>query len=178
MRRGAWGRGGPGFGAFGGEIFNAQKYWDVFGYFDTNVRKDRLTESVVLVNADGSACSGKCTGGVVSNPSAKYPRMDNSDVFSRQFSSFWVEDGTYVRLRTLQVGYDLPSSAIPWLQIARIYVQAENLFTLTGYSGLDPALPAYDTNGAAGNISDQFRGVDQGSYPTNRTFSIGITTSF
>jgi len=57
-------------------------------------------------------------------------------------------------------------------------VQAENLFTITGYSGLDPALPAWSTFGAAGDIRDQFRGVDEGSYPSNRTFTIGISTTF
>jgi TonB-linked SusC/RagA family outer membrane protein len=145
LRRGAWDISATLFGSFGNKIFNAQKYWDVFGYFDTNVRKDRLTESVVL---DG-VCAGSTCPGKVTNPDAKYPRLDNSDVFSRQFSSYWVESGTYVRVRTLQIGYDLPSSALPWLQIARVYVQAENLFTLTGYSGLDPALPAWAATGAA-----------------------------
>jgi TonB-linked SusC/RagA family outer membrane protein len=178
VRRGAWDVSATLFGSFGGHILNYQKYWDVFGYFNTNVRKDRLTNSVVLVNPDGSACTGSCTGGMVSNPDAKYPRMDQSDTYSTYISSYWVESGTYVRVRSLQIGYDLPSSAIAWLQIARVYVQAENLLTLTGYSGLDPALPAASFTGAAGNIRDQFRGVDQGSYPSSRTFSIGITTSF
>jgi len=57
-------------------------------------------------------------------------------------------------------------------------VQAENLFTFTGYDGLDPSLPAINTNGAGGDIRDQFRGIDQGSYPSSKTFSIGVVTSF
>jgi hypothetical protein len=59
-----------------------------------------------------------------------------------------------------------------------VYLQAENLFTITGYDGLDPALPAVAAFGPAGDIRDQYRGVDQGSYPTNRIFSIGLSTSF
>jgi len=115
----------------------------------------------------------------VTNPDAKYPRLDNSDAaFSRQFSSYFVEDGSYVRLRNLQVAYNLPPAWIRWVPAARVYVQAENLFTITGYSGLDPALPAWSTFGAAGDIRDQFRGVDEGSYPSNRTFTIGISTTF
>jgi hypothetical protein len=60
----------------------------------------------------------------------------------------------------------------------RIYLQADNLFTFTGYEGLDPALAAQNVTGAAGDIRDQFRGVDQGTYPSNRIFSIGLTTTF
>jgi hypothetical protein len=67
---------------------------------------------------------------------------------------------------------------IRWIPAARVYLQAENLFTIAGYSGLDPTLPAAAANGAAGDIRDQFRGVDQGSYPSSRVITIGITTTF
>ena len=65
-----------------------------------------------------------------------------------------------------------------WLSASRVYLQAENLFTFTGYDGLDPSLPAINTNGSGGDIRDQFRGIDQGSYPISKTFSIGVVTSF
>ncbi|HWC74292.1 MAG TPA: TonB-dependent receptor, partial [Gemmatimonadales bacterium] len=174
------------FGSFGGQIFNAQKYWTVFRYFDTNVRSDLLANSVKLdgpcaplpAPPGGSSPGWNCPG-KVTNPNALYPRLDQNDAsFSRQFSSYWVESGTYVRLRTLQLAYTIPPSLVRWIPAARVYVQAENLFTITGYSGLDPALPAWDVTGAAGDIRDQFRGVDEGSYPSNRIFTIGITTSF
>lgn len=149
------------FGTFGNKIFNAQKYWYVFRYFDTNVRSDLLADSWTPTHTN-----------------AKYPRIDGSDVFSRQFSSYWVESGSYVRLRMLQVAYNLPPAFVRWIPAARVYVQAENLFTITGYSGLDPALSSGSAFGAAGDIRDQFRGVDQGSYPSNRTISIGVSTTF
>ena len=161
VRHGAWEFSATLFGTFGNKIFNVQKYWEVFRYFDTNVRKDRLANSWTP-----------------SNPNAKYPKLDASDVFSRQFSSYWVESGSYVRMRALQVAYNLPPAFIRWIPGGRVYVQAENLFTITGYSGLDPALPAASTFGAAGDIRDQFRGVDQGSYPSNRTITVGISTTF
>jgi len=167
VRRGAWEFSATLFGTFGNDIFDAQKYWYVFRYFDTNVRSDLLANSVVL---DAT--------GAVTNPGAKYPRVDGSDVFSRQYSSYWVEDGSYVRLRTLQVAYNLPPALVRWIPAARVYLQAENLFTITGYSGLDPALPAASTFGAAGDVRDQARGIDQGTYPSNRTITIGITTTF
>ena len=170
VRKGQWEVSATLFGTFGNEIFNSQKYWYVFRYFDTNVVSDLLANSVVL-NAQNQ----------VTNPGAKYPRVDGSDVFSRQFSSYWVEDGSYVRLRTLQIGYNLPPALIKWIPAARVYLQGENLFTISGYSGLDPSLPAASVFRDAAqqlDIRDQFRGVDQGSYPSSRVITIGISTTF
>ena len=174
VRRGPWNLDVTLFGTFGNDIFNAQKYWYVFRYFDANVRRDLLANSAAL---DGP-CSGSTCPGRVTNPNAKYPRLDANDVFSRQFSSYWVEDGSYVRLRSIQVGYDLPPTFVRWIPAARIYLRADNLFTITGYSGLDPALPAWGVQPAGLDLRDQMRGVDGGSYPSNRTLSIGITSTF
>ena len=165
------------FGSFGGQIFNTQKYWYAFRYFQTNVAKDMLTASAQLdgpCDAPSKVCPGRLT-----NPDAKYPRLDNDDSFSRQFSSYWVESGTYVRLRTLQVSYNLPPAVIRWIPAARVYLQAENLFTFTGYSGLDPSLPvAGSTTNDGRDIRDESRGIDQGVYPSNRIITIGISTTF
>jgi TonB-linked SusC/RagA family outer membrane protein len=188
FRRGSWELAATIFGSFGGQIFNSQKYWYVFRYFDTNVVDDRIANSVVLngrcspepvpVGAPpGTQPTWPCPG-VVTNPDAKYPRLDAQDAFSRQFSSYWVEDGSYVRMRTLQLAYNLPPALIKWIPAARVYLQAENLFTISGYSGLDPTLPAAAATGAAGDIRDQFRGVDQGSYPSSRVITLGISTTF
>jgi TonB-linked SusC/RagA family outer membrane protein len=148
------------FGTFGNEIWDVQKEFYVFRNFSTNVRKDLLTDSWTPGTAE----------------TAKYPQLDINDTFSgQQLSSYYVEDGSYVRLRNLQVGYRVPESFIPG---TRIYVQAENLFTITGYPGLDPSLPAANVGGAAGDISDQYRGVDRGAYPSSRTISLGISATF
>ena len=149
------------FGTFGNDIFDVQKEFYVFRNFSTNVRKDLLTDSWTP-----------------ENPNAKYPRLDVNDNYSHQLSSFYVEDGSYVRLRNVQLAYDIPASFARFLSASSIYVQAENLFTITGYDGLDPALPASNLTGAGGDIRDQYRGVDRGVYPTSRTFSVGIVTSF
>jgi len=149
------------FGSFGNDIFDRQKEFYVFRNFSTNVRADLLTDSWTPTHQD-----------------AKYPRLDNADNYSHAISSFYVEDGSYVRMRNLQLGYNLPATMSRWLSASRVYVQAENLFTFTGYDGLDPSLPALNTGGAAGDIRDQFRGIDQGSYPSSKTFSIGVVTSF
>ena len=152
------------FGTFGNDIFEAQKQFYIFRNFSTNVREDLLANSWTPTNLD-----------------AKYPRLDVSDVYSYALSSYYVEDGSYVRMRSLQVGYTIPADARfigRSLSGTRVYLQGENLFTITGYPGLDPALAVRNVTGSAGDIRDQFRGVDEGMYPTNRVFSIGLTTSF
>lgn len=152
------------FGTFGNKVFDAQKQWYVFQVFPSAVRSDLLENSW---RPD--------------NQNAKYPRLDTGDTFSRANSSYYVEDGSYVRLRTLQVGYTLPNAVRYVPGGTRLYVQGENLFTITGYKGLDPALPPANLlvgNDANYDQRDQLRGVDQGVYPTSRIFSFGVTTRF
>ena len=152
------------FGTFGNDIFDAQKQFYVFRNFDTNVKKDLLANSWTPTHQN-----------------AKYPRLDVDDSYSYALSSYYVEDGSYVRMRSMQVGYRIPENSPLLGRVltgARVYLQADNLFTITGYEGLDPALAAQNVTGSAGDIRDQFRGVDQGTYPTSRIFSIGLTTSF
>jgi TonB-linked SusC/RagA family outer membrane protein len=148
------------FGTYGNKIFENQLDFYVFQDFASNVKKDLLANSWTPTNQN-----------------AKYPRLDINDIYSGAISSYYVKDGSYTRLRSMQVGYTLPSAA-RYLPGARVYLQGENLFTKTNYDGLDPALPPGNFTGAAGDVRDQFMGVDQGSYPSNRVFSIGIVTSF
>ncbi len=149
------------FGSFGNDILDAQKDFYVFRDFSTNVRADLLANSWTPTNLD-----------------AKYPRLDQNDTYSKAISSYYVEDGSYVRMRNIQLGYNVPPSYARWLSASRIYVQAENLFTWTRYTGLDPSLPTANVFGSGGDIRDQYRGIDRGVYPSSRTFSIGLTTSF
>lgn len=154
------------FGTFGNDIFDVQKEFYVFRNFNTNVRRDLLTDAAVVEN------------GEVINPDAKYARLDVTDDFSRQTSSFYVEDGSYVRMRSLQIGYRLPESLIPGFNSVRVWLQGENLFTITGYSGLDPSLPAINERVAGMDVRDQAQGIDRGVYPTNRIFSVGFNVEF
>lgn len=86
-------------------------------------------------------------------------------------SSFFVEDGSYLRMKNLQIGYTLPTQLLSKLKInkMRIYLQADNLFTITKYSGLDP-------ESRAGNDIDL--GVDQGVYPTMQMVLMGVNLNF
>jgi hypothetical protein len=158
--RGQWDASATIFGTYGNKIFDNQKDFYVFRDFQTNVLKDRVSASWSPTNQN-----------------AKYPLLDISDTYSGVPSSYYVEDGAYTRLRNIQIGYTLPMGA-RYLPGGRVYLQGDNLWTHTSYPGLDPAIPSGNQTGAAGDIRDQFMGVDRGSYPTNKVFSIGITTSF
>ncbi|GEO07286.1 SusC/RagA family TonB-linked outer membrane protein [Adhaeribacter aerolatus] len=87
-------------------------------------------------------------------------------------SSFYVEDGDYMRIRNLTLGYRLPGDLIRktgLVQNARIYVNAQNLFTFTKYSGFDPEV---------GSTNPMMAGIDDGVYPQPRTLMVGVNLSF
>jgi len=86
-------------------------------------------------------------------------------------SDRFISDGSYVRLRSLNLGYNLPSAVASKVQMsqARIYLKATNLFTWTGYSGYTPEI-------GSGNVLSN--GIDTGIYPIPRVISIGINTTF
>ena len=88
-------------------------------------------------------------------------------------SDLWVEDASFLRARNVQLGYTLPQKWTKkvFIQRLRVYAQAENLFTLTKYTGCDP-----EVTGGNGFSSDL--GVDRGVYPQSRTFSVGVNLNF
>jgi TonB-dependent starch-binding outer membrane protein SusC len=86
-------------------------------------------------------------------------------------SSYFVEKGSYLRLKNLQLGYTLPAKILPRLDIEklRIYVSGQNLITVTNYTGMDPEI-------STGSNTD--KNLDQGMYPQSRTFLLGLQLSF
>ena len=111
------------------------------------------------------------------NTSASDPRigLESGDqgIISNNFAytDRWLENGSYVRLRNVEVGYTFSKDFLNRIKVhgARLYVSAQNLFTITKYTGLDP-----DVTGA--NIQE--RGVDNGHWPSPRVISVGITGDF
>ena len=106
------------------------------------------------------------------------PRVTYGDVGNWQFSDLYLQDGDYIRLQDLTLGYDF-KRLISWKGISklRLYFQVKNLFTLTKYDGMDPEIGSY--NGTDGNSSDTWvSGVDMGYYPHPRTFIVGASISF
>jgi TonB-dependent starch-binding outer membrane protein SusC len=111
------------------------------------------------------------------NPNAEYPRLYIGDPggSNRANSSRWIEDGTYVRLRNLQLGYNFAPALLGKIggKTARVYLASENLFTLTKYkSGFDPE------QGASYGDRPLDLGTDRGNYPQARTFMLGINVGF
>ncbi len=86
-------------------------------------------------------------------------------------SDFYVEDGSFLRCRTMQVGYTLPASIVNHVKLGsvRVYVNAQNLFTITKYSGFDPEIS---------NSNPLSSGVDWGQYPVSRVYTVGINVQF
>lgn len=100
-------------------------------------------------------------------------------VSNRWFSSYYIENGAFVRIRNLQFGYTVVSALLKkmGLQSGRIYVSAQNLHTFTKYSGYDPEVGSSSVNRTT-NQNPLTTGVDFGRYPTPRTFIVGINFQF
>jgi len=152
-------------GSYGNKIFNQARYWT-----------DRLDD-----NANFRAGLRPWTP---ENRSTTTPRaiigggtqnVANASANARQNSDRWVEDGSYLRIQNVQIGYRLPVALLRSVglspQTARIYVNAQNLYTFTDYLGYDPELIGF----SEGSNFTLERGVDFGRvYPNPRTFTIGV----
>ncbi|WP_179318916.1 SusC/RagA family TonB-linked outer membrane protein [Winogradskyella helgolandensis] len=113
-----------------------------------------------------------------SNPNTNQPRVGNNSF--REISSRFVEDGSYVRLKNLAIGYTFPAEIIEDLGIEnlRLSVSAQNLLTFTSYSGLDPEVNYFGASGNNNTSSNTVRGFDFGNYPTVRSFSFSLSAKF
>ena len=116
-----------------------------------------------------------------SNTNTNIPKVSLDDRNgNRRSSTRWLEDGSYFRIRNITLGYNL-KDALKWKSVEglRIYVTAQNAFTFTKYSGLDPEIQANtnDTRGL-GISSDLAVGIDWGTVPAPRTFIVGLKLDF
>jgi TonB-linked SusC/RagA family outer membrane protein len=146
-------------GVQGNEIFNYVRYWTDFNVFQGNRSKRMLYESY----------------GNTSNP--KLPRLNSSDASSQQVSSYFLEDGSYLRLRNIQLTYTIPNNIMKKVGIsgAQIYIQGQNILTLTQYTGLDPDINLR-TSGA--DNQDIHMGIDEGAYPVAKSYLFGVRLKF
>ena len=143
--------------SLGNDVYNGNReYTDAFGTFE-----DNNTEAALDRYRPG-------------NEDAKHPRATYfDDNFNRRSSSRFVEDGSYVRIKNLVLGYNLPATFANRMGLGsmRVYVQGQNLKTWTEYIGFDPEV---NFNGAAVVT----RGIDFYTLPQARTVSVGLNVGF
>ena len=111
------------------------------------------------------------------DPNAKYPKISSSTAYT--VSDRFIEDGSYVRLKSLTLGYTLPlqNLGITWSDRARFYISGINLLTITSYPGLDPDSNTVGTDDQSASSRARI-GIDQGAYPSARSIIIGLNLSF
>lgn len=152
------------YSTIGNDLFNNTKYFTDFPLFGGN-RSTRMRDLSWRKGAD--------------NSKAELPILDSKDSWGGAVaSSYYVEDASFLKLKNVVLGYSLPKK---WLQKAtisnlRLYVQAENLLTISGYNGLDPELTNADVS--EDNGSDLRRGIDMGGWPTTLRLLFGVNFAF
>ena len=153
------------YASVGHDIANYLARFRHYGLFDGPKSSRRLYESWGSPFLDDNA-------------NATLPRAFTSTAFEQNVISEVIEDGTYLRLQNLQLGYNLPASVLQSIGVksARIYVMGTNLFTITNYSGLDPELPNnWGPDGVSPAIN---RGIDIGAWPMSKQFLAGLNVTF
>ncbi len=149
-----------GSGSQGNKIFNYTRYFSDFNTFQGNRSHRALYDAWSPTNPGGNV-----------------PIPDANDQVSSRPSSYFIEDGSYFRLKNVQLGYTLPSKLLTRLGLgnAQVYVQGQNLLTFTKYEGLNPEI----------SISNNFNGdknrnlgFDGGYLPVSRTLLFGLSLGF
>lgn len=147
------------FGSFGADIFNYTR---------------RQTEGLnTLYSNQLTTVLDRYTE---ENTEATIPRYNQWHDNNRRISDRYIEDGTYVRIQNVQLGYRIPSSITNKVKISslKLYVSAQNLVTFTDYSGYDPELGVISDTVEDGILIN----VDNGRYPVPKTFTVGLNVEF
>ena len=142
------------FGSFGNEIFNFNRLFTDFSQFEANVRQEVLDNAWSPQNLDSEI------------PAPDYGGRG----FNSRPSSYYVEDASYIRLENIQLGYRVRDIGGIGAN-ARFYIQGQNLFTITDYTGLDPAMSNFGR-------ADIATGLDLGNYPSNKAVIFGVSVDF
>lgn len=139
-------------GSYGNKIYNA------------------LQQQLEITNLTSNAWADVANRWTHTNPSNTVPRATNSPV--GQMSDRYVQNGSYLRLKNLVLGYNLSNDLLNQVHIkqARLYISAQNLTTWTKYKGYDPEVNSFEQNNTA-------QGIDYGAYPNYRTFLLGLNVT-
>jgi hypothetical protein len=155
-------------GSYGNDIYNMLKVnLYTMNNGGLNISNDLINSYLPAVYQPGKKTTPPVKLEDARNTETGMIRMDG-DLSS---SDFYVEDGSYLRLKNIQLGYTLPASVSRKVKIERlrIYIAAKNLLTFTNYTGFDPEV---------GETTILERGFDRGTYPQAKMYSIGLNVSF
>lgn len=151
------------YGVFGNKILN---------YVESNLETFQKRGSEGVENVSAQYYNNYWTP---DRPSNRYPRaMANDDnTLNSVPSDVWVENGSFVKLKNVTIGYTLPSALLSRASISklRVYVSSQNLFWITKYSGLDPEVGIQGGNAT-------LNGIDNGTYPSSKTYTVGLNVTF
>jgi len=158
--------------SYGNDIYNANKIEYSTGRYQFRDMINDMADGTRWTNLDPVA------GVIVNDPATLEAMNANTTMWSpymtrHVFSDWAVEDGSYIRLNTLSLGYTIPQELVKkvHLQNLRFYVSAYNVFTLTNYTGFDPEV-------SARRNTPLTPGVDYSAYPKSRQLLFGINLSF
>ncbi len=147
-------------GTYGNEIFNYVKYWTDFNTFQGNRSKRMLYDSY----------------GETDKP--LLPKINASDGISGAVvSTYFLEDGSYLRLSNVQLTYSIPDNIMKKIGLtgAQLYVQGQNILTVTKYSGYDPDI---NIRTSQNDNQDFHMGIDEGAYPAAKQYLFGVRVKF
>jgi len=154
--------------SIGNDLYKHYEYYTMFGNLQSNYSKDRLAKSWDPVN----------------NPNGIYPLWTTTSTegpeAGNESNSNYVQDGSYLRMQTLTLGYSLPKKLLKKIgfEKIRVYGQISNVFTITGYDGLDPEVRSHTSFENEYVSSDMNKGIDYGSYGMPRQFLMGVNVTF
>lgn len=161
---------------FVGSLSNTFTYknFDLFVFFQGvygNKIFNALNQQLEIPTLGNNAAGALADHWTVTNPSNEIPRAASSP--AAVVSDRYVEDGSFLRLKTLTFGYTLPKSIAAKIKSKNIklYFSAQNVITWTKYRGYDPEINTYGQ-------SNLFQGVDFGAYPNSKTFITGLNVTF
>ncbi len=146
-------------GTYGNEIFNGMQRQDL-----------RFTNRPI-------SALDRWTGEGTSNETPRYTWIDSNNNY--RISDLYIEDGSHIRVKNIQLGYNFPMDFLEKFRASvwRVYVSAENLFTFTRYTGVDPEIGAL-RNDDIDALNSFDIGIDRAIYPQARTFRVGTTLTF
>lgn len=158
-------------GSYGNDVFNALRYRSE-NPADVQSRLGSVFDYARIgkIDPDGAATLENLE---VKNPGTTVPRLSATDANgNNRISDRFVEDGSFLRIQNVTLSYRLPRSLtnrVPTLRGVRIYGTGTNLYTFTGYSGYDPEVGGSDA---------LITGIDDGRYPSPRSFTLGLDVTF